>query len=160
MSIPEVAQTIGAAIAIRTLILCVYTARNGLVEFKRDNSLKRVERFENMRKRYDGNEKLQKVVLALKLKYKLAQNSFNLVKDLGYIEDVALLNNAGILNDDATFYVFGWDALLAYETDEFWATDIDRSEPYWGLFKACCEKMKCYRAKYPKRDWPVADLIV
>lgn len=169
MTITEAAQAVGAAIALMTLIVGVVTAIKGVAEFRRDNSLKRIEKFEAMRKRYDTEEKIQRVNLALNLKQRPGKDSASAVKNLEFgdkiafmvfFEDIALLNNAGVLSDEVTFYVFGWDALLAYETIEFWDEGLSKDDPYWALFKAFCEKMASYRAKYPNMDWPIATLKV
>jgi hypothetical protein len=109
MTIAEAAQAAGAGIALLTLIVGVVTATRGLAEFRRDNSLKRMDKFEAMRNKYDHDDKIQRVNLALNLKQRPGENVVDAVKSLEFsdkiaflvfFEDIALLNNAKILADD------------------------------------------------------------
>jgi hypothetical protein len=144
--------------------------RRGYREFIRDNSLKRLEKFEQMKNKYDKDEQMQKVIKALNFKQDNPQHFKDTVEALDandkraflmFIEEIALLNNSRILSTDFVFYNFSWDAILAYETDEFWDQNrIKKDDPYWALFRSFCEKMIAYRKKYPESDWPVSGLRV
>src|SRR6266436_1744641 len=144
MNIAEIAQAAGASIALMTLIVGVFTATKGFFEFRRDNSLKRIEKFQQMRNKYGEDEQIQRVDLALNFKQDQPDKFRDAVIGLDFndkmaflmfFEEVALLHNSGILNVDVVFYSFSWDALLAYESDEFWDSVLKRDDPYLALFK-------------------------
>ena len=113
-----------------------------------------MEKFQEKRNKYDNDERIQKVNQALTVKQNRPAEFHDVAVGLDlnhkmafmmFFEEIALLNNSGILNDDITFYTFGWDALGFYESDDFWDQPLQKDDPYWSLFRSFCEKMANYR---------------
>jgi hypothetical protein len=73
---------------------------------------------------------------------KLTTISFGTKRDfLGFFEDIALMNNSGLINDQVIHYMFGYYAIRCYQSQNFW-TEVNKDSPYWKLFSKFAEKME------------------
>ncbi|BCD99846.1 hypothetical protein [Marinagarivorans cellulosilyticus] len=59
---------------------------------------------------------------------------------LGFIEEIAVLENSKLINTQTAYYMFGYCAISCWRSDLFWR-DVSREDKYWSLFKDFAERM-------------------
>jgi len=132
----DLATIIGVAIAAFTLI-------RAFLEYRGQGIQKRVERFLEMRKRFEENAQLKEICNLLEYKDKrLAEIPFKAKRDLlGFYEEIAIMLNSGIIRREVAHYMFGYYAIRCWESDDFWR-DVNRNSRYWAVFKNFALEMK------------------
>jgi len=132
--IPTTVMVLGTLFAIVTLVI-------GVLEYRKKNMLTRIELYLQMRDYYARDKNLKQVCQALgdgdtpisALTYEQKRQF------LGTMESVALLVNSKVMNDHVAMYMFGYYAIAAWESDEFWNHgNLKREDPMWALFKQFC----------------------
>ncbi len=135
-TIKNIILLVGGIVGLLALI-------KGVIEYSRNNAMKRAEYFSELHKQLN-----EVVVLSQICKY-LDTNSLYLTK-LGYakkyhflsfFETVALMVNTGLLKKDLAHYMFSYYAIRCYESKNFWA-DMNKNSPYWTLFCSFADEMK------------------
>jgi len=58
--------------------------------------------------------------------------------------------NSGLIKPQVAHYMFGYYALLCWESEEFW-TGVNRLSDYWSLFADFCEQMKLQHEEFNYR---------
>ena len=138
----DCAAVIGAFVGLGTLIKAV-------IEYARQGRQKRAEQFLQMRIRLyenskfreicglltEGDKKLRDVPLADRFDY------------LGLFEDVALMLNSNMIRPGVAHYMFGYFAILCWESEHFWH-GLDRDGRYWSLFKDFAARMTEMEKKF------------
>ena len=122
----------------------------GVIEYRKQNSLKRFEEFMEMRAIFRSPEIYNISLLIEKDDTELKKLP---LKDryayLGFYEQVAIMLNSGILRRDIAHYMFGYFAVRCLESKNFWS-GINRSSGYWSLFVWFASEMKKIEEKFPK----------
>lgn len=136
----DIAVIFGVVISLSALV-------KGVFEYSRQGTLKRAEYFLKMRDRIFSDDDFNEVQYALDYGSKEKVSELSLVQKetfLGFIEEVAVLENSKIINVDIAYYMFGHFAISCWESDQFWS-DIDRNDEYWAVFKNFVERMLEYK---------------
>ncbi len=60
---------------------------------------------------------------------------------MAFFEDIAFFVNSDLLRIEVAYYMFGWDALEAWNSDEFWS-DTYRHHESWRLLKHFVDQME------------------
>jgi hypothetical protein len=127
-----------------------------LMEYIRDNRRKRLQLYGELRKEfrtnphfsdifegldeYDTDDALEKAKAAKKLAG-IRQDTRS--EFAAFLEDVAMTMKAGALKKGVANYMFGYYAILCWETEPFW-TGLRRckADPYWALLNEFVHEMK------------------
>jgi hypothetical protein len=134
--IKNVIVLIGGIIGLLTLI-------KGVIEYARNNAMKRTEYFSKL------HNQLNDVVVLSKICNYLDTDSPDLTK-LGYadkyhflsfFETVALMVNTRLLKKDLAQYMFSYYAIRCYESENFW-NGLNKDSFYWALFCSFAREMK------------------
>lgn len=73
---------------------------------------------------------------------------------IGFLEEVALLTNSGLIKAEIAHYMFGYYVVLAAKSEDFWH-GLDRESTYWAVFREFAQKM----AALESRGLPAASTI-
>lgn len=140
------ADLIIAIAAITTFIFGIYQYRKNIIQ-------NRSTIFLDMRRRYVDDKKFQNLFAFLE------NDSIELVsvpyktkmRFLGFYEELAMLVNSKLIRKNVAFYMFGYHAIQAWDSENFWvlqnedgemAGRIDKEAIYWSLFKNFVFQMK------------------
>ena len=135
-TIKNIILLLGSIVGLLALI-------KGVIEYSRNNAMKRAEYFATLHKQ------LNEVVVLSQICDYLDTDSPDLA-NLGYakkyqflsfFETVALMVNTGLLKKELAQYMFSYYAIRCYESNNFW-TEIDKDSPYWTLFRSFAREMK------------------
>jgi hypothetical protein len=138
---------IGAAVALITLV-------RALVEYRRQGVQRRAEQFFALRRRLKENGEFTHIAGLLdaaaaghpsetvRARQELRGVRFSTKRDyLGLFEEVALAMNSQLINPSVAHYMFGYYAILCWESDDFWE-GVNKLTPYWSLLADFVERMK------------------
>ena len=122
---------------IAGVVVAVVTFIKVVIEYRAQGTQKRVERFLEMRKRFKENAQFKEILSLIEHDDpKLADVPFKEKRDLlGFFEEVAIMLNSGLIRKEIVHYMFGYYAILCWQSDLFWK-DVNRDSPYWALFKS------------------------
>jgi hypothetical protein len=136
-----------AAVAVLAFVVAVGTFAKAIVEYVRQNALKRFEKFQEINQKFqtddmrkirlmleEGNEELGDIPFLDKYQF------------LSIHEEIAAMLNSKLLTDIVAFYFCGYHALLCDEDHHFWS-GVVRQE--WVLFNHYVNRMKAIRDKLP-----------
>lgn len=143
----QIAPIIAAMIAAVSVLIAAATFGKVLLEYIAQNKLKRYEKFQEMSGRFDENPHISKICeLLLEPSDELARMSrYKKEVFICFMEEIAVMNNSGILHKDLMLYTFGYYAIKCYQSKEFWA-NIDKNEFFYSLFISFCEEMVAMRS--------------
>jgi hypothetical protein len=141
-AIKDAATIVGALIALLTL-------GKGVLEYAKNNAMKRAEYFWRL------HQQLNDVVVLNKIRMYLDSNSKQLKKltysekyqFLSFFENVALMVNTGLLRKSVAQYMFSYYAIRCYENTMFWSGHPKKDSPYWSLFSSFAVEMKTREEK-------------
>ena len=60
---------------------------------------------------------------------------------MGFLEEVALMVNSGLIRKEVAHYMFGYYVLLTDRCENFW-DGLDRDSQYWSVFRQLAAQMK------------------
>lgn len=140
-ALSPVAQGLSAVVAALTVLVGLGTLWKSLREYNKSNALKRFEKFQDMRVKFDsgmiakirdliGQEdktELEKISIADKERF------------MAFYEEIALMNQSKLLSNNIAFYMFGYYALEAFRSPEF-VKGVNMKSIYWSLFVSFCER--------------------
>lgn len=117
-------------------LLALTTFLSGSLEYVRQGRQHRAEAFLQMRRRF-LEDPLFREILNL-----LAANSAKIVQTpiqdrrnfVGFLEEVAVMVNSGLIRKEVAHYMFGYYVLLTDRCDLFWE-GLDRESQYWSVFR-------------------------
>lgn len=127
---------------------------------------KQADHFFELRRRLKQNDDFAQVAelidqayveepLAEEARRELRELPFRVERDyLGLFEEIALTMNSGLIRPGVAHYMFGYYALLCWESDELWA-DVNRLSTHWTLFADFCEQIAAERDgfSFDRRDF-------
>jgi hypothetical protein len=146
------AEIIGAAVGLFTLI-------KGTLEYVKQGTQKRIELYFQMVEKFS---KFSDICALLecqetardveKLRMLPYEKKFDFV---GFFEDLALMAENGLIRYRLAHYVFGFYAIMCWESDNFWNNvhGMSREEPYWRLFRAFVERMQKEKMGFLRRKF-------
>jgi hypothetical protein len=130
-------------------IIALFTFINGLLEYKRQGSQKRVEHFVTLRRRLKENPSFKEICSLLSDNSPLlAEYDAQDKRDfLGLMEEVAMLTNSGLIRREVAHYMFGSYAVMCQESEFFWH-NVDKDDIYWTLFHEFARSMKLEQDRF------------
>ena len=123
-------------------LVTLITFMTGVVQYVRQGRQMRASQFIEMRRRFLEESSFRGILNLLatddvKLKETPIQERRNLV---GFLEEVALMVNSGILKPEVAHYMFGYYVLLVDGSENFWH-GLNKDSEYWSLFHAFARTM-------------------
>jgi hypothetical protein len=136
MTLEQAATLIGTAIALATLL-------KGVFEYSAQGAQKRAEQFFLLRKRLFENASFQRICAMLRDENpQLAAVPFEEKAEfLTLFEEVALMMNSGLIRESVAHYMFGYYAIMSWDSDYFWS-GLTRESDYWKVFSDFARRMK------------------
>jgi hypothetical protein len=124
-------------------IIALTTFFTGVMEYARQGAQNRAQNFLHMRRRFLENQTFREICQMLitgddALRSVPLQDKRNFG---GFIEEVALMVNARLIRKEVAHYMFGYYAILCWESEQFW-DGLDRNAIYWSLFRDFAKEMK------------------
>lgn len=133
-------------------IIALVTFMFGMVEYVKRGKQERAQHFLAMRRRFLETPEFRRLLHLLHTGDEAALASAP-VQDkrnfLGFLEEVALLVNSGMIRRDVAHYMYGDYVLMAAENQSFW-DGLDRESIYWTLFRQFVADMQAERNLQPK----------
>lgn len=132
----DVAIIFGGVIALTTFF-------SGIFEYIRQGHQHRASNFVQMRRRFLEDPLFRDILNLLAtdsvaLKNTPIQDRRNFV---GFLEEVALMVNSGLIRKEVAHYMFGYYVLLTDKCENFW-DGLDRDSQYWSVFRQLAKQMK------------------
>lgn len=124
-------------------VVALTTFFTGFFEFVRQSRYRRVEHFVDMRRRFLETPQFQEILRLLSsddpsLRTLPVQDRRNFG---GFLEEVALMVNSGLISREIAHYMFGPYVLLTADSQNFW-NGLDRQGTYWQLFHRFADEMR------------------
>jgi hypothetical protein len=124
-------------------VLALTTFLSGMLEYVRQGHQHRAANFVQMRRRF-LEDPLFRDILNL-----LASDAPALVKTpiqdrrnfVGFLEEVAVMVNSGLIKKEVAHYMFGYYVLLTERCEHFW-DGLDKESQYWSVFRRFALDMK------------------
>jgi hypothetical protein len=117
-------------------LVAVGVFAKSIYEYTRQNRLRRFEKYQDIAGQWDENKDVQAVRLLIDSQEyrKLAETSPDTRQNFIHCyEDLALMRENGLISERVAFYMFGFYAIRAYESEEFWK-DLKKNDPFYTLF--------------------------
>lgn len=117
-------------------VVAVTTFFSGVLEYARQGHQHRAEQFVQMRRRFLETELFREILNLLATDDpRLAEVPIQDRRNFGgFLEEVALMVNSGLIRPRVAFYMFGDYVVLADKSQHFWA-GLDKGGPYWTVFR-------------------------
>ena len=132
-------ETISKIVAsIATVVTFVWA----LWLYLRQRKDKRAEQFLELRNYFRDNERFQNI-----LEHLCGDNDFTSIslnakfEFMSFFEDVAFLMNSKLIKEEVVFYMFGGDAIIAWNNDKFWSQEL-RDNKLWSLLTDFVHQME------------------
>ncbi len=124
------------------------TFLTGVFEYARQGRDRRAEKFVQMRRRFLETALFQRILNLLpedspELAQMPVQDRRNF---LGFLEEVALMVNSGLIDRRVAHYMFGYYVLLAARSTRIWE-GLDHDSLYWTVFRSFAASMEEYESK-------------
>jgi len=134
--------------AITGTVIALVALGKGVMEYAAQGAQKRAEQFFVMRKRLFENTTFQQICLLLreedpeKENPELAGLPFQeKFEFLALFEEVALMMNSGLIREPVAHYMFGYYAIMCWESKHFWQ-GLTRESDYWKVFAGFAAAMQ------------------
>lgn len=117
-------------------VLALTTFFSGIFEYIRQGHQHRAAHFVQMRRRFLEDPLFREILNLMatdsaELRKTPIQDRRNFV---GFLEEVALMVNSGLIRKEVAHYMFGYYVLLTDRCDNFW-DGLDRESQYWSVFR-------------------------
>lgn len=124
-------------------VVAVTTFFTGALEYGKRGRQERAEHFVQMRRRFlEATEHREILDMLQANDPAIAQYSIQLKRNfVGFLEEVALMVNSGLIKQQIAHYMFGYYVLLVDRNEAFWV-GMDRNSEYWTLFRRFAAEMK------------------
>lgn len=151
--VTAIVGVIGATVAIATLVKAV-------LEYSQQGRQRRADHFFELRRRLKDNDDFALVAelidqtyaeepLANEAREQLRELPFRVKRDyLGLFEEIAMAMNTGLIKPAVAHYMFGYYALLCWESDDFWF-DVNRLSHYWSLSRISANRWRASKPGSP-----------
>ena|ERR1700737_4651808 len=145
MTVTETISAVGAGVALLALIVGVGTLIKAILEYKRQNAVKRFEIFQSMNKRFD-EDKFTRLRELLDADSPALEASSHTEKHnlLGFFEEIAISVNSKVMSGEVAFYLFGYYVIRCWRSKNFWKGEkmISKESIYWALFRSFALRME------------------
>jgi len=118
-----------------------------ILEYRLQGRQKRAELFDMLKNRLRTDQQLSRIIALLEVNSEELINISQIDKYyfLGFLEQVAIAVNSGLIKQNVAHYFFGYFALHCWESTNFWYLDeqsvIDKDAYYWTTFKKFVNEM-------------------
>lgn len=134
-------------------VVTVVTFFTGFWEYRRKLRQDRAQMMLEMRRRFLETAEFQQILEALiaddpALRQVPIQQRRHFA---GFLEEVALLANSGLIRREVALYLFGFYVLRAAESDAFW-DGLDRESVFWAQFRRFAEVARTTAARMATRE--------
>jgi len=124
-------------------VLAMTTFLSGMLEYVRQGRQHRASHFIQMRRRFLEDPLFRDILNLLAsdppaLRETPIQDRRNFV---GFLEEVAVMVNSGLIRQEVAHYMFGYYVLLTDRCEHFWE-GLDRGSQYWSVFRRFASDMK------------------
>ncbi len=131
-------------------VLALTTFLSGMLEYIRQGHQHRAANFVQMRRRFLEDPLFRDILNLLAsdapaLKKTPIQDRRNFV---GFLEEVAVMVNSGLIKKEIAHYMFGYYVLLTDRCDHFW-DGLDRQSQYWSVFRRFASDMRTLSQSEP-----------
>jgi hypothetical protein len=116
----------------------------GFYEYRKSVEQKRIELFDNYRKRLTEDKIIYDILNLLETNDESGIDKLKRLDKylfLGFYEEIALFVNSKILRPEIAHYMFSYYSILCWKNKLFWK-DIDRDSIYWNVFREFVKKMQ------------------
>ncbi|UOQ64880.1 hypothetical protein [Hymenobacter volaticus] len=115
-------------------------------EQKRQGREKRAQQFLDIRKSFRESKSFQNILLHLYTDRDFTSVPLNeRIEFMGLFEDMAYLVNSDLMRREVAFYMFGGDAIAAWNNDSFWSQKL-RDDKNWSLITDFVKEAEAYKA--------------
>jgi len=129
-------------------VLALTTFLSGALEYIRQGHQTRATHFVQMRRRFLEDPMFRQIL------NKLAMDPESLpdvpIQDrrnfVGFLEEVAVMVNSGLIKPEVAHYMFGYYVLLTEQCEPFWS-GLQRESQYWSVFRRFAEEMRLMHGK-------------
>lgn len=131
-------------------LVALITFVRGVTEYAAQGHEKRATQFVEMRRRYLETPEFQ-VILGMLINDEPGLAEINPQQRrnfLGFIEEIALMVNSGLIREEVAHYMFGRYVCLANKSENLWK-GLDRDSLYWEVFRRFAAQMECQSKKDP-----------
>ena len=124
-------------------VLALTTFLSGALEYIRQGHQHRAANFIQMRRRFLEDPLFRDILNLLasdppSLRNTPIQDRRNFV---GFLEEVAVMVNSGLIKKEVAHYMFGYYVLLTERCEHFWE-GLDRESQYWSVFRRFAQDMR------------------
>lgn len=135
-------KPITLGISAVTLLIAAILAVKAPREYKLQNATKRSEIFLQMRTRLRTDQSFASICDKLEVDAEELAAIPLIERDrfVGFFEELAILNNTGLISNALALYMFGYFAIKCYESKAFWK-GLNRHQPLWSLFMDFAKRM-------------------
>jgi hypothetical protein len=123
-------------------VLALTTFLSGMLEYIRQGHQHRASHFLQMRRRFLEDPLFRDILNLLasdpaSLNRTPIQDRRNFV---GFLEEVAVMVNSGLIRKEVAHYMFGYYVLLTDRCESFW-DGLDRESQYWSVYRRFAKDM-------------------
>lgn len=145
-TIVKYAAGITAIVAAVTLLVTVIRT---FIEYTKQNSLKRFEKYSELNAAWGNDKNIQMIIKLLDEdpKRKLRTLSFSKKRAfVDFYEGIAVMRYSGLMKKRIAYYMFGYYTIRCSESEYFWSSlekeEKERDRHYWSLFRRFASEMK------------------
>jgi hypothetical protein len=133
-------------IALTGLMIAIASFVKAVIEYVRQTTIKKFEKFQEMSRRFDETEDIQHIILLLRSGSEELRELEVSRKEvfICFFEEIAYMVSSKIMRESVAFYSFGFYAYLCVDNDRFWS-NISRDEPFYRVFVDFCRKSEAFR---------------
>jgi hypothetical protein len=138
------APALSAGVAALTFAVAIGTFVKAILEYRRQNAVKRFDKFQEINKRFDESPVSEIRFLLEDDNPKLKDIAYTAKHDfLGLYEEVAIMVTSKIMRMHVAYYMYGYYAIRCFNSRYFWMGDNapDRDSVYWHLFATFAKQM-------------------
>jgi hypothetical protein len=134
-------------IALIGLIVAIATFVKAVIEYVRQTTIKKFEKFQEMSRRFDDNADIQRIVLLLRSGSEELREMEVSRKEvfICFFEEISYMVNSKIMRPSVAFYSFGFYAYLCVDNERFWS-NISCDEPFYRVFVDFCRESDAFRS--------------
>jgi hypothetical protein len=148
------APAISAGVGALTFVVAIGTLIKAIIEYQRQNAVKRFEKFQEINKRLDEpNMASLKPLLETDAPELMTVPYIQKHDFLGIHEEIAIMVNTKIMKKKVAYYMYGYYAIRCYRSKYFWEGEETpgRDSIYWSLFNEFAREMLDIETKSVRR---------
>jgi hypothetical protein len=142
---------VATVIAAAAALAAIGTLFKAVLEFQAQGRQRRVEYFLKVTEKFFSDERFLDICTLLDEgdEAAIAQLPWSLRREfIGFVEEVALLVNSGLISSEIAYYMLGYYPMRAEESSAF-MRDVNRKSQYWDVFFNFVHAMRRLEASPP-----------